>query len=265
MLHQNQSQLPRCYLAHPFDQLIRLIETRSSKIAYNGTFTMTRRRTPTISVLYLLLLIAFNQFAYPFTEAGGPSVIIYQSGYAAMFLVSVFIPEVGRAHVMLAGLTAFVFFGFSVLYVLEPEETWRNAAVFLSLIPFQISVIVALFRLVFNRPRVTAEVIYAAVSIYLLLGAVFVPVFGALETFSPGSFVDTLTPDAPVVWQQLVYHSYVSLTTLGLGDILPASSWARSLVSLEAVVGVLYLAILMARLVGLYGQSWLPDSDDDES
>ena len=221
-------------------------------------------RTPNLSVLYLLLLIAFNQFAYPFTEAGGVSLIIYQSGYAAMFLVSVFIPEVGRAHIILAGLTALIFFGFSVLYVLEPQETWRNAAVFLSLIPFQVSVIVALFRLVFSRPRVTAEVIYAAVSIYLLFGAFFVPIFGALETFSPGSFVDTLRPDAPVGWQQLIYHSYVSLTTLGFGDILPASSWARSLVSLESVIGVLYLAILMARLVGLYGQTWLPENAERE-
>ena len=228
---------------------------------------MTRTRTsptPPLSVLYLLLLIIFNQFAYPFTEAGGASVIVYQLGYAAMFLASVFIPEVGRYHVILTGLTAFVFFGFSVLYVMEPEEPWRNAAVFLSLIPFQVSVIVALFRLVFGRPRVTAEVIYAAVSIYLLLGAFFVPIFGALETFAPGSFVDTQRPGAPVAWQQLIYYSYVTLTTLGFGDILPVSSWARSLVSLEAVIGVLYLAILMARLVGLYGQTWLPDPSEDE-
>ena len=228
---------------------------------------MTQTRTSdNLSVLYLLLLIAFNQFAYPFTEAGSVSILIYQSGYAAMFLASVFIPEVGREHVILTGLTALVFFGFSVLYVLEPQETWRNAAVFLSLIPFQVSVIASLFRLVFGRPRVTAEVIYAAVSIYLLLGALFVPLFGALETFAPGSFVDTLHPDAPIVWQQLIYYSYVTLTTLGYGDILPVSSWARSLVSLEAVVGVLYLAILMARLVGLYGQRWLPEnaSESDE-
>ena len=222
--------------------------------------TQTHASSPnsSLSVLYLLLLIAFNQFAYPFSEAGSVNILIYQSSYAAMFLASVFIPEVGREHVILAGLTALVFFGFSVLYVLEPQETWRNAAVFGSLIPFQISVIASLFRLVFGRPRVTAAVIYAAVSIYLLLGALFVPLFGALETFAPGSFVDTQRPDAPVVWQQLIYYSYVTLTTLGYGDILPVSSWARSLASLEAVVGVLYLAILMARLVGLYGQRWLP-------
>ena len=80
----------------------------------------------------------------------------------------------------------------------------------------------------------------------------------------PGSFTDTLRPGAGVAWQQLIYFSYVSLTTLGFGDILSASTWARSLVSRDAVTGVLYLAILMARLVGLYGQRWLPVEDSDE-
>ena len=225
---------------------------------------MNQAQAPTLSVFYLLLLIVFNQFTYPFTEAGGLNLILYQMSYAAMFLASVFIPEVGRVHLFLTGLTALIFAVFGTLNALAPEVTWYSAAVFLSLIPFQISVIVALFRLVFGRPRVTAEVIYAAVSIYLLIGACFVPLYGALETFSPGAFVDTLHPDEGVAWQQLIYFSYVSLTTLGFGDILPASTWARSLVSLEAVTGVLYLAILMARLVGLYGQRWLPPKDPDE-
>ncbi len=222
---------------------------------------VTKTRAPTSSVLYLLLLIVFNQFAYPFTEAGGLNLILYQMSYAAMFLASVFIPEVGRVHLSLTGLSALAFVGFGVLNALGPEVAWYSAAVFLSLIPFQVSVIVALFRLVFGSPRVTVQVLYAAVSIYLLLGACFVPLYGTLEFFVPGSFVDTLYPDAGVAWQQLIYFSYVSLTTLGFGDILPASSWARSLVSLEAVIGVLYLAILMARLVGLYGQTWLSSED----
>jgi len=53
-------------------------------------------------------------------------------------------------------------------------------------------------------------------------------------------------------WQTLVYYSYATLTTLGYGDILPATFWARSAASFEAVVGVLYTAVIVARLVGLY-------------
>jgi hypothetical protein len=51
-----------------------------------------------------------------------------------------------------------------------------------------------------------------------------------------------------------MYYSYVTLTTLGYGDITPASSYARSSAVLEAMTGVLYMAILVARLVSLYGQ-----------
>ena len=85
-------------------------------------------------------------------------------------------------------------------------------------------------------------------------GAIFVPLYGILKTSWPGSFSDGTYPDAPVQWQQLIYYSYATLTTMGYGDVLPVSWWARSFASAEAVIGVLYLAILMARLVGLYAQ-----------
>jgi hypothetical protein len=53
----------------------------------------------------------------------------------------------------------------------------------------------------------------------------------------------------------LIYYSLTTLTTTGYGDILPVSPWARSLANAEMVIGVLYLAILMARLVSLYSQA----------
>jgi hypothetical protein len=53
-------------------------------------------------------------------------------------------------------------------------------------------------------------------------------------------------------WQTTLYYSYATLTTLGYGDVLPVSAWARSLASIEAIVGVMYTTIIMARLVGVY-------------
>lgn len=84
-----------------------------------------------------------------------------------------------------------------------------------------------------------------------LLSFFFVPVFGMLEAAIPGFFVDH-TLGAPVHWQQFVYYSLVTLSTAGYGDILPANMWARMLAGLEATIGVLYVAILVARLVSLY-------------
>ena len=67
----------------------------------------------------------------------------------------------------------------------------------------------------------------AAISIYLLLGAMFVPFYGALELFSPGSFIDTSPQAVELGWQQFVYYSYVTLNTIGYGDILPVTLTAK--------------------------------------
>ncbi len=100
--------------------------------------------------------------------------------------------------------------------------------------------------------KINRDVLYAAVALYLLIGAAFVPVYGLLDLLLPGSFRDASFPDAPVQWQQLIYYSYTSLTSTGYGDILPVSWWARSLANLEMIAGVLFITVVMSRLVALY-------------
>jgi hypothetical protein len=75
----------------------------------------------------------------------------------------------------------------------------------------------------------------ASAAVYFLLAFLFVPIYGMLETTIPGSFVDN-TLHTPMHWQQFVYYSLVTLSAAGF----------------EATIGVLYVAILMARLVSLY-------------
>jgi len=123
---------------------------------------------------------------------------------------------------------------------------------------FQSALLNSTFRFLV-RPRAGTTVnqlILLAVAAYLLLGGVFAVAGNLLETSAPGSFVDSGAPDRPLVGQGMLYASYVTLSTLGYGEILPVStwarSWARSLASLEAVTGTLFLAIVIARLVGAY-------------
>ena len=148
-------------------------------------------------------------------------------------------------------LTALIFLFFGIWYAFDPTP-WRILTTYFALIPFLGTVILVLVQYIFMAKTVTRDVLYAAISIYLLLGAIFVPIYGFVETLWPGSFIDGAMPDRSVTWQQFIYYSYVTLTTMGYGDMLPISWWARSIASMEAVIGVLYLAIMMARLVGLY-------------
>lgn len=110
----------------------------------------------------------------------------------------------------------------------------------------------ALLRHVIRADRVDAEMIYGAVACYLLLGLIWTMLFTAIETLQPGSFALAATNEDAQLWDDLLYYSFVTLTTLGYGDVLPLSPRVRSLAILEAITGVFYVAILVARLVSLH-------------
>jgi voltage-gated potassium channel len=109
--------------------------------------------------------------------------------------------------------------------------------------------------------QVDATILLLAVNCYLLLGMVWAVFYSIAELASPGSFHMAATQDTETIFRQLHYFSFITLTTLGYGDITPASSAARSLVMGEAIIGVLYTTILIARLVGLYTGRFQQDQD----
>lgn len=120
---------------------------------------------------------------------------------------------------------------------------------------FFASVTVLLVREVFLRmQRADAETVFTAINAYLLLGLTFAFAYMVIDVLVPGSFdhEQILMGDANERFESFVYFSYVTLTTLGFGDITPRSLEAGAFVYTEAMLGQLYLAVLVARLVGMY-------------
>ncbi|MFM8409302.1 MAG: ion channel [Alphaproteobacteria bacterium] len=114
---------------------------------------------------------------------------------------------------------------------------------------------IAILRDVLTQPMVGLDTIMGGCSVYLLVGICFGLAFSITESLGPGSFLvggQPLDPEYMHRLPQLVYLSFVVLTSVGFGDILPMSRPARGLVSMEAIFGQLYLAILVARLVSLH-------------
>ena len=112
-----------------------------------------------------------------------------------------------------------------------------------------------ILKYVVRARRVTSELIFGAVSVYLMMGIVGALLFAVLDLWSPGSLrmpgaAGNAVDDA-TRFSEVAYYSFVTLTTLGYGDITPVSRLARSLSTMEAVTGQLYLAVLVARVVGL--------------
>ena len=115
-------------------------------------------------------------------------------------------------------------------------------------------------RSVFKAKIVTSDILCGAVSVYLLVGVLAGLMFVLIEYYAPGSFrVSNWTTDAAAQQASfiedpgwLVYFSFVTLTTVGYGDVLPASAVARSASVLVAVIGQVILMVQIARLVGMH-------------
>ncbi len=101
----------------------------------------------------------------------------------------------------------------------------------------------------FRAGPVTGHRIQGGIAAYLLLGLVWAQAYALVEMLRPGSFSGAIS--AAAGHRGFAYFSFVTLTTVGYGDILPVHPAARSLAMLEAVTGPLYIAILLARLVSL--------------
>ena len=104
---------------------------------------------------------------------------------------------------------------------------------------------------VFTVRTVTWEVISAALVVYLLLGAMWGFNYGVIEALQPASFS---FPDSLMLQDDsgFMYYSFITLTTVGYGDITPVTGVARSFSLLEGIFGQTYMAVLVARLVGLH-------------
>jgi Ion channel len=107
-------------------------------------------------------------------------------------------------------------------------------------------------RAVFGRGRITYHRVVGAVLLYLTIGLTFVALYGFVALATPMAFTNlpALRGDFALSGD-LIYFSFVTLTTTGYGDIAPLHPYARSLANVEAIIGQIYLATLLARLVTL--------------
>ncbi|MDX1414292.1 MAG: potassium channel family protein [Candidatus Promineifilaceae bacterium] len=212
-------------------------------------------------IIYFLVMTVLVQFLYPISVSDSPLVLIlYQIFYMSFFAAGIYLVSSNRRVMWLLAAATVGWLIVGPIYAFRPDLLWANFIGYLLIIFFQLALTMILIRFIFRARVVNRDVLLAAITVYLLLGAIFVPVYGIIETLTwfpeqtTHAFVDGLNnyENVPFPWQNFVYYSYATLTTLGYGDILPSTFWARSIATFEAVVGVLYTAVIVARLIGLY-------------
>lgn len=108
-----------------------------------------------------------------------------------------------------------------------------------------------LIRYMLADRRATSDELFAAGATFTLLAWAFTYLFVLCQLLQPGAFGGAVDPGAPRKWTELLFMSFVLLSSTGIGDVIPLSGPARALASLEIFAGVMYLALVVSRLIGL--------------
>jgi hypothetical protein len=117
--------------------------------------------------------------------------------------------------------------------------------------PFYFYVSYGMIRYLFHDEHVSTDELYATAAAFTVVAWGFTYLFVAVQIIWPGSFATPGDADDPRQWFELLYLSFTTLTSVGLSDIGPTLPHARSVVLLEQFAGVMYVALVVARLVGL--------------
>ena len=132
---------------------------------------------------------------------------------------------------------------------LMPPEVFLGAGLL-----FVLFVVLHLLRFILRAPRIDSEILCLGVSNYLMLGWLWALAYMLVDRLVPGSFAFTVGPSSVRSLEGFrgFYFSYSTITTVAYGDIIPLTSAVRMLAMAEAMAGMLYVALLIARLVSLY-------------
>ncbi len=176
------------------------------------------------------------------------SVILLSTVYAVIYKKKYFVIAISLG-------LPFLFTRWSTYFVETPFLFLLSSALGVLFFAFTAGTILAY---VLKQDKVTRDIIYGAVCVYLMIGLTWAFVFSLLEGLQPGSFsleqvqAGTLESGPDRVFFPFIYYSFVTLTTLGYGDITPLTPPAQTFSFLEAIIGQIYLVVLVARLVGLH-------------
>jgi hypothetical protein len=188
--------------------------------------------------------------AYPFladSTAGRVALGVVQPGIVLLAVYAVRRTAALSWVALLFGLPAVVF---SVLEVVRPENDVIIVGSALAHVPFYFFVSYAMIRYLFHDDKVTRDELFATGAAFTVVAWGFAYLYAAAQVLWPGSFVGTGGP-GDRSWFDLLFLSFTTLTSVGLSDVVPVLPHARSLVMVEQVAGVLYVALVVARLVGL--------------
>jgi hypothetical protein len=186
------------------------------------------------------------------TTVGGAVLV---AALVAILVVALWALRVRRMLLFVAGLL-----GFIAVDAIALRGVGGSFLVNISIVAMTVTLIivtVALLKYVLDWHVITVDKVFGAICAYVLIAFTFASLFALLQVFEARAFAHN-QPESHLTWVDLMYFSFTVLTSTGFGEITPRTGMARSLIILEQIVGVMYVAFLVARLANLYGSNRAP-------
>ncbi len=207
-----------------------------------------------VLLVTLVLLLVIEPILRGFSGRGPVFNVLYSFVIVAAIL-SLFQGKWPKTLALILGIPALAGPWLAYMLASTAEEVVMLANQFVEVI-FLVFVAVMILRAILAHPTISADSIYGAICAYLLLGIAWGAIYSAQELLKPGSFAAAgdmapMLETADTRESALTYYSFVTLTTVGYGDITPVSAAVRTLSWLEAMMGQFYIAVLVAFLVGI--------------
>jgi hypothetical protein len=205
-------------------------------------------RQPSAVLLAVQLL---GVLLYPFMDESAIGRAALSSFALVVLFLAVRAVRATPALLWVAVLLGVPIVGLTILEVVDPT----NATVILwsSVLhaAFYFYTSFALLRYMFLDRFVTKDELWATGATFTVVAWAFAYTFMAVQVLWPGSFIAAIDPDAPRSWFQMLFLSFTNLTSVGLSDVVPVLPQARSWVMIEQVAGLMYVALVISRIVGL--------------
>jgi hypothetical protein len=220
----------------------------SPSSASSHTQTLTGHKFFLLFLLLLGLLIL-----YPYVQNGGFGYFAFRVVSSAGILIAVYATRLRRTLLLVALLLAVPAL-LQRMLVREPSAGVLSILGIVLSFVFDVFVVVVIFRRVFANDHPNSETIFGALCIYLLIGFTFASLYGMVAAIQPKAFYLDPRTNLHAIPNKFdfIYYSFTTMVSLGAAGLTPVSAPARSLTAIEAITGVLYLAVLIARLMSAY-------------
>ena len=202
---------------------------------------------------FLLLALLALIVVYPYCkDAGMVGRVMLGLLYSCVLIGGTYATARSREALIIGGALAVLGIGLQWTALLTGHIVFFRLTALVFLVSMSLAIFLVLRYLLMKGP-ITADKLHGALATYIMIAMFWAFIYTILESFNSGSF--SLGPDNPTgtnIFYHLLYFSFTTLTTVGYGDITPLTDQARSLVMLEQLMGVFFVAVLIARLAGLY-------------